>query len=156
MTKYFFAFILLTTCLRGQTLDGQKDIHGIIQTCIEDSTSFFHSDKIVIELKHHENNSSCPNRPKFVIPYDDWPSYIDFDFVKKTFFLATNKTLNRLPNSDTVKTMSVKPLFGVLKYADKTKILTLSVKKYNWTKKFKADFNKQDSLFILTEIKSVK
>ena len=156
MTKYFFAFILLTTFLRGQTFDGEKDIHGVIKTCIEDSTSFFSADKIVVELKHNENNSSCPNRPKFVIPYDDWPSHVDFDFFKKTFSLSTNKTLNRRPNSDTVETLSHKPLFGTLKYNDKTKMMTLSIKKYNWTKKFKADLNKQDGLFTLTEIKSAK
>lgn len=156
MTKYFLAFILLTTFLHGQTLDGEKDIHGVIRTCTEDSTSFFSADKIVVELIHKENNSSCPNRPKFVIPYDDWPSDVNFDFVKKTFSLSTNKMLNRLPNSDTVKTLSHKPLYGTLKYKDKTKILTLSIKKFRWTKKFKADLNKQDGLFTLTEIKNVK
>src|SRR5258708_34338646 len=97
MTRIIFIsiFLLFALKIHAQYSGGQKDIHGVIRTCIEDSSSFFNSDKIIIELKHKENNSSCFNRPKFVIPYDDWPSTISFDFIKKIFFLDTNKELNR-------------------------------------------------------------
>ena len=83
LVKYLPILVVLNSCKFTYYLDGEKYIHGIINSCIADSTSFFNSSIITIELKHKENNSNCPNRPKFRWAYDDWPSDLSFYFDKK-------------------------------------------------------------------------
>ncbi len=136
-------------CYSQNKFPKENYVFGVIKTCVEDSSSFFNKDTIIIELGERDVNMDCTNRPKFSTCCAPWPTYVSFSFDDKTVSILTNKTLNRKKNSDIIESLSSIPRFGNFKLTNKDKLITIIFSQYKWDKKFKIKYDKPKQLLIL-------
>jgi hypothetical protein len=131
-------------CKSVFTHQGKSNLHGTIVTCIEDSTSFYDSNTILVKLNASEKevaNKSCPNRPTFAFPFPDWPANVVFNFKEKYFLLGTNMKYINNDQDNIVDQVGLIPKGGKLHYDNKKRVLTLSASDIAWSKQFKMEFD---------------
>ena len=151
MKKYLYIWLFLVSCKVTDNLTGETSIRGVIKTCETDSTSFFNSVSLVLDLKNKECNMDCSNRPLFTSPYKEWPSNVWLDFDEHTFVLTTNVKNEYKANTQLVAQMHIMPIFGKMKFNKKNGTIRFKIKQYHWQKKFAVVYNTTDSLITLTE-----
>lgn len=123
-------------------------VFGTLITCVQDSTAFFESDTLKIDLIERDHNTSCKDYPKFSGCCSQWPSGVAFNYDKGVFYLNTNCKLHA-DSTGRITEIAFVPTIGNFTYDRAHDQLEIALPSAQFKRSYLVYFQKKEGLLFL-------